>query len=114
MEAKGQFPAKSLDIAPWQSQKLEDLAPFHLLKQNNKRWRAEADPSVCDVALSKSHLFTALTRQRQIDEITERALIDQTNNSGSPELFPDVASKKCSGINARQHRRISIFQPSEA
>lgn len=52
---------------------------------NKGWWRAEADPSVCDVALSKSHLFTALTRQTD-DETTETALIDQTNDSGSPEL----------------------------
>lgn len=37
------------------------------------------------MALSKSHLFTVLTRQSQIDETTERAATDQTRNSGNPE-----------------------------
>lgn len=37
------------------------------------------------MALSKSHSNAALTSQSQTDEITETALIDWTNNSGSPE-----------------------------
>lgn len=36
---KGQFSIKSLDTALWQAQKLKDLPPFHLLKQNNSQQR---------------------------------------------------------------------------
>lgn len=39
MQAKGPFSIKSLDTALWQAQKLKDLPPFHLLKQNNSQQR---------------------------------------------------------------------------